>query len=114
MLRGQTIHDEQPPPAREPISSIERQTPRCYEAAKCAAKHLEDEEGRESLAQFVLGVPRAEEVDDTREEDGLGDSQEDAEREERAVILGGSGGCADGAPDCGRAADVCGATGLDM
>ena len=89
------------------MPSIKRQTRRRYKPTKCTAKHLENEEHGETLAQFVLGVPRAEEVDNARKEDGLGDAQKDAEGEEGAVVLGRGRSAAYTAPDYGGATDVC-------
>lgn len=107
-MRGEAIHDEQPPPTGKAISPVKGEAPRCNQTTERTSKHLEHEEGGKSLAELVLSVPSAEEIDDAREEDGLGDTQEDTEGEEGLVVWGGGRAGADGAPDGGCAADVCG------
>lgn len=87
---------------------IKRQTSCRHESTERASQHLEDKEDRKPLSKLVLGVPCAEEVDDSREEDCFGDTQENAEGKEGAVVLGGGRGAAYTAPYYGGAADVCG------
>lgn len=85
-----TFDDEEPSPASNAVDTIECETSSCNEAAKGAAEHLKHEEGGKALSKFVFGIPGAEEVDDTGEEDGFGNTEEDTDDEKTCIALDGS------------------------
>lgn len=89
------------------MTAVQGQTSGSNETSKGTSEHLEHEEGRETLAELVLGVPGAEEVNNTGEEDGFRHTEEDADDEETFITLNGGGKCADSSPDDGGRADVC-------
>jgi hypothetical protein len=100
------LDDEEPAPAADTVDTVEGEHARGDQAAERVAELLGDEEGGEALAELGLGVPRAEEVDDTGEEHGLGHAEEHAHREERLVVLHGGRARANASPEDDGGADV--------
>ena len=105
-MRWDHSHDEQPPPSSDTVQTLHLQDGRSNETAKGITKLLADEEDCKTLAELALGIPCRKEEDGSREEDSLGDTQEEASHEE--VLIGLDCGCAsrDCTPKHDRRADV--------
>ena len=100
------LHDEQPSPSRNTVTSIESQATGGNEATKSTAHHLEHEQSGKTLAKLVLCVPCTEEVDDTGKEDGLGDTKEDTNSQKTCIALNSCSQCAYCTPNNSGGADV--------
>lgn len=76
------------------------------EAAKGVTQLLTDVEATDTSTELILGVPCREQVDHTREEDRLTETEDDSDQQESAVGLDGSGAGRNGSPDDSGDADV--------
>ena len=95
----QHIQDEEPSPSSQAGGTVHSKHAGGDQATETVSELLADEEHGVSLAELLLGVPRAEEVQRTGEEDGFGGTEQDSDAQEGRVRLDRCGAGRDGAPD---------------